>query len=300
MAFSKRCKADFESNFQLPVELLRDEEKLVAMMAKKAETGKDESALEAFQEEVDELVNNLAELAETRGDIKRRLNEIEAERAFLQRRAADVEQQTVKSIELLRNKEELDGMMKQKDGTDKEETAFHAFKEKAEELMGRRRRKLFRAMSGRMAFSVEKLNADTMPQIRMNMADAIYTHYSNACYWTKYNLRKSGNHLDTVAEHIWPSRCARSIKNAASPDLYNGVFGCPTCHSYQAPTSEVSSSKRSTAAVDRKTQSIRETQVEGDDGKAINKFKILVELEDAGACDAKGVDDVCFENTSKE
>lgn len=62
----------------------------------------------------------------------------------------------------------------------------------------------------------------------------------------------------------------------------------------------VSSSKSSTAAVDRKTQSIRKTQAEGDDGKATNKFKILVEVEGAGACDAKGVDDVYFENTSKE
>ncbi|KAL1392718.1 hypothetical protein HDK64DRAFT_251034 [Phyllosticta capitalensis] len=73
-------------------------------------------------------------LVEAHGNIKRRLNELEAELSFLLRRAAEVEKQTVKSVELLRSEEALINMMTKKED-EEEESKFDAFKESAEELM---------------------------------------------------------------------------------------------------------------------------------------------------------------------
>ncbi|KAK8246193.1 hypothetical protein HDK90DRAFT_506008 [Phyllosticta capitalensis] len=66
MAFLERAKVEVEQKAQLSVSLLRNEDKLVAMMAEKAGPEKEGTAFQAFREEVDDLVDNVTEALDKR------------------------------------------------------------------------------------------------------------------------------------------------------------------------------------------------------------------------------------------
>ncbi|KAK7521273.1 uncharacterized protein IWZ02DRAFT_491095 [Phyllosticta citriasiana] len=74
-------------------------------------------------------------ITETKGRIQSRLNEIEAERAYLQRRAKDLEEHARQSIELLQNEDEIAKMMEKPASTSSAQSELEVFVEQTSSLV---------------------------------------------------------------------------------------------------------------------------------------------------------------------